>query len=96
MAENAPGNVYNIACGGQYTLNTLLDELRRIIGVHTEARYEAPRPGDILHSFADISRAEKDLGYRPKIDFKEGLKKTVAWFASFKNSNTPVGGIKIG
>jgi nucleoside-diphosphate-sugar epimerase len=80
VSDKAPGNVYNVACGGQFTLNTLLDMLRDIIGVDTEAVYDPPRKGDILHSFADIRRAEKDLGYDPKTDFKEGLKKTVDWF----------------
>jgi len=95
MSEHAPGKVYNIACGGQFTLNRLLDELREIMGVDIEAKYDPPRKGDIIHSFADISKAEKDLGYQPKIAFKEGLKRTVEWFSSVNSSQTPVGGIKI-
>ena len=83
-AEMAPGKYYNVACGGQFTLNQLLDALREIIGVNIKARYDSPRRGDIKHSFADISRAEKELKYKTKVDFFEGLKKTVEWF---KNSN---------
>ncbi len=79
-AKDAPGKYYNIACGGQYTLNQLLDRLREIIGVDIKAKYDSPRKGDIKHSFADISRAEKDLGYKMIVDFKEGLKKTVDWY----------------
>ncbi len=95
-AEAAPGNVYNVACGGQFTLNALLDALREIIGVDTKAVYEPPRQGDIMHSFADISKAENDLNYKPKVGFKEGLKYTVDWFVNKTNSETPIGGIKIG
>ncbi len=95
-AEAAPGNAYNVACGGQFTLNTLLDELRDILGVDTKAKYDPPRKGDILHSFADISKAENDLNYKPAVTFKEGLKKTVNWFLSKTNSETPSGGIQIG
>lgn len=95
-AEAAPGNVYNVACGGQFTLNTLLDNLREILGVDTEAKYDPARKGDILHSFADISKAQKDLNYKPEVSFKEGLKKTVEWFVNRTNSETPIGGIKIG
>lgn len=95
-SEAAPGNVYNIACGGQFTLNTLLDSLREIIGVDTKAKYDPTRQGDILHSFADISKAEKDLNYKPEVSFKEGLEKTVEWFVNKMNSETPIGGIKIG
>jgi len=79
-AKDAPGKYYNIACGGQYTLNQLLDSLRGIIGVDIEAKYDPPRPGDIKHSFADVSRAGNDLAYKTIVDFKEGLKKTVAWY----------------
>jgi UDP-glucose 4-epimerase len=78
-AEKASGNIYNIACGGQFTLNNLLDNLCEIIGNSIEAKYDPPRKGDILHSFADISKAEKDLGYDVVVDFSEGLRKTVDW-----------------
>ena len=99
LAATVPGmggRVFNIACGGQFTLNNLLDELRSIIGVDTPAEYDPPRPGDIKHSFADISKAEKELGFHPSVSFKDGLKKTFEWFTSGNNSRTPVGGIKVG
>jgi nucleoside-diphosphate-sugar epimerase len=38
------------------------------------------RPGDILHSLADISVAERQLGYTPNVPFEEGIERTVAWF----------------
>jgi nucleoside-diphosphate-sugar epimerase len=91
----APGKFYNIACGSQFTLNELLKMLRQIIGVDTEAEYTAPRSGDILHSYADISRAKEDLQYRTEVNFEEGLRKTVDWFVALHNSQTPVGGINI-
>ncbi|MCP4706199.1 MAG: SDR family oxidoreductase [candidate division Zixibacteria bacterium] len=95
-AEAAPGKAYNVACGGQFTLNTLLDELRDILGVDTKAKYDPPRQGDILHSFADISKAENDLNYEVLVSFKDGLKKTVNWFLNKASSETPSGGIQIG
>jgi len=90
-----PGRYYNIACGAQYTLNDLLDMLREIIGTDIEAKYTPPHPGDIKHSFADISLARKELGFDPKVDFKAGLKKTVEWFAKLHTSQTPSGGIRL-
>ncbi len=90
-----PGRYYNIACGAQYTLNDLLDMLREIIGTDIEAKYTPPHPGDIKHSFADISLARKELGFDPKVDFKAGLKKTVEWFAKLQASQTPSGGIRL-
>ncbi|MCX6829467.1 MAG: SDR family oxidoreductase [candidate division Zixibacteria bacterium] len=94
-AEKAVAKYYNIACGGQYTLNALIKMLQEIIGVDIEPVYDPPRRGDILHSFADIRRAGQDLGFQPKIDFAAGLRKTVEWFAAQFNSQTPVGGFRI-
>jgi UDP-glucose 4-epimerase len=94
-APHAPGNFYNIACGARFTLNQLIKSLQEIIGVDIEPIYEPPRRGDILHSFADISRAEKDLNYKPKVDFNAGLKITVEWFSALFNSRTPVGGFRV-
>ena len=73
------GDYFNVACGGQFTLNELLDKLRAIIGVTTKAKYVDPRPGDIMHSFATIDKLGK-FGYDPKVSFDEGLKRTVAFF----------------
>jgi len=80
-AENPDmaGEVCNCACGGQFTLNELLDRLRNIIGVDTEAIYADPRPGDIKHSYAAIEKITQ-YGFKPTIDFNEGLRKTVEFF----------------
>lgn len=74
------GDAYNVACGGRFTLNELLDKLREIIGVDTKAKYDPARPGDIKHSYADVSKLGA-FGYDPKIGFDEGLRRTVAFFA---------------
>ena len=79
-ARAAPGQVINIACGGRYTVNTLFANLQNLIAVPLSARHTHSRPGDIRHSLADISKARRLMGYQPKINFEEGLKKTVAWF----------------
>ena len=79
-ARATPGQVINIACGRRYTVNTLFANLRNLIDVPLSAGHTHSRPGDIRHSLADISKARGLMGYQPKIDFEEGLKKTVAWF----------------
>ena len=43
-------------------------------------KYGPDRAGDVKHSLADISRAEKHLGYKPKVDFEEGLSRTIEWY----------------
>jgi len=78
--EGMVGGVFNCACGAPYTLNQLLDRLRKIIGVDLPAIYDKPRPGDIRHSFAAIDKLKRH-GFKPTIGFEEGLNRTVALFA---------------
>ena len=70
------GETYNIATGVATTINELAKILMEITN-KTELRLvrAEPRKGDIKHSVADISKAEKELRYRPKISLREGLKK---------------------
>jgi nucleoside-diphosphate-sugar epimerase len=43
-------------------------------------KYVPDRAGDVKHSLADLSRTEKHLGYKPKVNFEEGLRRTVDWY----------------
>ena len=79
-AEGASGQVLNIACSQRITLNQLIKKLKRILNSHQEAIYTEPRPGDVRHSLADISKAEHLLNYKPTFAFQDGLEETVAWF----------------
>ncbi|MEW6172028.1 MAG: SDR family oxidoreductase [Bacillota bacterium] len=79
-APYAPGEVYNVGCGSQITINELLTVLKQIIKSDVTPVYQEPRPGDIRDSLADISLARQKLGYEPSVSLQEGLEKTVAWF----------------
>lgn len=79
--QDMVGDVYNCACGVQYTLNQLLDRLREIIGTDIQAVYEEARVGDIRHSYATIDRL-RGYGFEPAVSFEEGLKRTAAYFGS--------------
>jgi UDP-glucose 4-epimerase len=70
---------FNIACSRRITINRLVDYINEILGKNIKAEYADPRPGDIKHSFAEISRA-RDFGYNPISDFKDELIKTVDYF----------------
>jgi len=78
--QQVVGRVFNVATGHQATLNQTIALLRRITGYQGPVQHGPERAGDIKHSFADISRAEKHLGYRPSVGFEEGLQRTVAWY----------------
>ena len=80
-APNAPGEVCNIGCGQRVTLNQLIRILEELLGVRAQVTYASPKPGDVRHSLADISKATRVLGYVPKIDIEEGLRRTVEAFA---------------
>jgi len=79
MDKVTPGE-YNLACGDQITLRDLVKYLNEIIGKKIEPRFDEPRPGDIKHSFADVSLVQKTFGIKPVIGFREGLEKAVAFY----------------
>ena len=79
-AKEAPGKVYNIACGQRFTLLQLVEALNTIMGTNVQPVFEPDRPGDVKHSLASISRAQHDLGFEVSIDFLHGLRKTVDHF----------------
>jgi UDP-glucose 4-epimerase len=72
----------NLATGSNITLNETFAILRFLTGYNGTPAYAAPRAGDIRNSLADISLAGKLLGYAPAVDFREGLRRTVAWYRS--------------
>ncbi|MFN7949651.1 MAG: SDR family oxidoreductase [Blastocatellia bacterium] len=79
-APAAAGEVMNVAIGERITLNQLLAELQQIIGTNLKASYAETRAGDVRHSLADISKAQRLLGYTPLVGLAEGLQRTVAWY----------------
>jgi len=79
-AEKVAGRVFNCACGKPYTLNETYKRLAELTGYKNPPLYGPPREGDIQHSYADISAAREAFGYDPKVDFLEGLRRTVDWY----------------
>ncbi len=81
-AGEVAGKVFNVATGRRVTLNETFKLLQELTSFSGSARHDKERGGDIKHSLADISLAEKHLGYKPKVDFEEGLRRTVDWYRS--------------
>jgi nucleoside-diphosphate-sugar epimerase len=81
-AEGVAGKVFNVAAGQRTSLNELLQVLERLSGRHVNPNYEEARPGDVRHSQADISAAERELGYRPRVSVEQGLRLTLGWFGA--------------
>ena len=71
------GDVFNIGCGGQYSLNRLVEVMNEAMRTHIKPIYGKNRAGDIPHSNADISKAKKILGYKVLVKFEEGINKLI-------------------
>ena len=80
LCERARGETVNIACGTRYTLNELFARMKKTIGCSIDPRYASPRVGDVKHSQADISAAQKLIGYSIAVSFEEGLRRTIDWY----------------
>lgn len=77
-APAAPGRIYNIGAGERVSISQLLDELRVLLGADdVEPVHLPPRPADMEHTLADLSRARAELGYRPSVRLREGLQRTI-------------------
>jgi len=74
------GEVVNIACGERISLNQLLGIIGDIVGKKVDATYAPTRAGDVRDSLASIEAARSIIGYEPKVDVREGLKRTIAAF----------------
>lgn len=69
------GEVFNAATGKRATINELVANINKLLQTDIKPEYEAPRPGDVKHSLANIGKAMQFLGYKPDVGFFEGLKK---------------------
>jgi nucleoside-diphosphate-sugar epimerase len=79
-APAAAGHVINVATATSISLNRLFQVMRELTGSRVDVQHAAPRSGDVKDSLADITKAQKLLGYSPSVSFEEGLKKTVEWY----------------
>jgi nucleoside-diphosphate-sugar epimerase len=85
-AQQVAGKVFNVATGRRVTLNETFKFLQTLTSYSGSPIYGAKRSGDIKHSLADISAAEEHLGYKPTVNFEDGLRQTVAWYRSQGNA----------
>jgi UDP-glucose 4-epimerase len=87
-AERCVAKAYNIGCGQRYSINHLWESMAAQAGVETAAEHRDPRRGDVRHSLADITRAKEDLGYVPRVDFAQGLKRTLQFYGVLREGES--------
>jgi UDP-glucose 4-epimerase len=78
--SNAAGLALNIAAGQRYSLNNLVAILGKVLDLDFQPVYEPARLGEVRDSQADISLANRTIGYVPAVTLHEGLRRTAAWF----------------
>jgi len=90
--ENFGFQVVNIACGDRLTINELFTKLRQSVSeyqpsvIDVNVKHQEARYGDILHSHANIGKAEHELGYSVIVGPDDGIRKTVGWFMNHQSS----------
>jgi nucleoside-diphosphate-sugar epimerase len=87
-ADGVAGETFNVASGERISLNTLIAELRELTGKDIEPIYADPRPGDVRHSLADVSKAREALGYEPAVNAREGLRRVFSWYEERRASGS--------
>ena len=77
-SERADGQVLNVGSGKRTTIEELASCVLELTGSDVGISYEEPREGDIEHSYADISKIGKLIGYRPRLGLRDGLRQLLS------------------
>lgn len=81
VTPNVSSEIFNIACGRAYTIRDLAKTVNKILRKDIRPVFLPPRSGDVKYTLADIAKAKELLKFKVKVNFKEGLKRTIKWFA---------------
>ncbi len=82
-SKKSAGGVFNVGSGKRISVNKLFAEIQKILQTNSKPEFSPRKQGDVLHTWADVARAKKVLGFSPKANFARSLKETVLWL---KNS----------
>ncbi len=83
MKRKGENEIYNLGAGHPVTMEELLLELKKFFP-HMQVKQEKYRIGDVSATWADISKATKQLGFKPTVSFQEGIKRTVQWAKEYE------------
>ncbi|MGI6241235.1 MAG: NAD-dependent epimerase/dehydratase family protein [Candidatus Omnitrophota bacterium] len=82
----SPGNqIYNIGFSHPVSLMEFIEVLEEIIGEKAKKEFLPMQPGDVYQTYADISKLNRDFGYKPSTSLKEGVTQFIQWYLSSKN-----------
>ena len=80
--SEASGEVMNVGCNDRITLLDLVAAINDELGTDLQPEFAPPRPGDVMHSQADIEKAERLIGYKPAVSVRAGIAETVRWLTA--------------
>ena len=80
QSKKGSGQVFNIGSGKRLSVNKLFAEIQTILQTNAQPEYSPRKKGDVLQTWADLSRAKRVLGFAPKANFAKSLRETVLWF----------------
>jgi len=75
-----PYDVFNLGNSSTVTLGELIDLLERVTGQKAQVKWESSVPGDVPRTWADLTKSQRCLGYRPNTALDEGIQKFASWF----------------
>lgn len=89
VSEDVPDGVaykiYNIGCGHPMQLMDFIHELEQALGREARKVYLPMQQGDVYQTYADTSRLEQEVGYKPRVSLHEGIGRFIEWYKSEKN-----------
>lgn len=80
QAMERGGGAYNIGGGERISINKLAEKIVAIVGSESEIIYSESMKGDAEHTWSDVSKARRDLGYKPEVGLDDGLRRYVKWY----------------
>jgi UDP-glucuronate 4-epimerase len=81
--KNYPEEIFNLGSGRQEELMDFISMIEKACGKEGVKDFQPMQPGDVKASLADISKAQKMLGYMPKTMIKDGIPKFVEWYREY-------------
>jgi len=86
QAKSTRGKVLNIASAKEISIKDLISKIAKLMNCKKPVIYDKQRPGDVRRFIGSNSLAKKIINYKPKVDFEEGLRRTINWYRNLFTS----------
>ena len=83
--NEVPAKVYNIGCSSPVRLMDFIQEIEQALGVEAKKEFLPMQAGDVYQTYADTTKLETEVGYKPSISLHEGITRFIEWYKSDKN-----------